>query len=45
MQEPRLGGGGKQQLAPKQRVTPLQPAAGEKRRTRRPEEWVKAGLL
>lgn len=45
MQEPWLGGGGKQQLAPAQRVTPLQPAAAEKWRTRRPEAWVEAGLL
>ena len=38
-------GVGKEQLAVAQWVTPLQPAAGQKWRTRNPEEWVKAGLL
>ena len=45
MQEPRQSGGGKEQLVVAQWVTPLQPAAGEKWRTRNPGEWVKAGLL
>lgn len=50
MQEPRQSGGGKEQRAVAQWVvaqwvTPLQPAAGEKWRTRNPGEWVKAGLL
>ncbi|CAN0322576.1 unnamed protein product [Rangifer tarandus platyrhynchus] len=40
MQEPRHGGGGKEQLALAQWVTPLQPAAGEKWRTRNPEDLL-----
>nr|XP_014335909.1 PREDICTED: LOW QUALITY PROTEIN: transmembrane protein 225 [Bos mutus] len=54
MQEPRQSGGGKEQLAVAQWVTPLQPAAGEKWRTRNPGEWqhlveistkIKCGVL